>query len=64
MKLTVISLAHSEEDGFDAAPLEEFCATHRVTEWTEHFFVRDGCPQMAILLQYEGWGAQNCDETT
>ncbi len=53
MKLTVISLAYREEDGFDAGPLEEFCAAHSVSGWTEHFFMRGGYPELVLVLQYE-----------
>lgn len=56
MKLTVISLAYQEEDGFDAGPLEEFCAGHSVSGWTEHFFMRGGYPELVLVLQYEELG--------
>jgi superfamily II DNA helicase RecQ len=53
MKLTVINLFFSGEDGFDAGPLEEFCRVHEVRGWVEHFFVDGGCPRLAVVLEYE-----------
>jgi superfamily II DNA helicase RecQ len=53
MKLTVINLFHSGEDGFDAGPLEEFCRLHVVRGWVEHFFIDGGSPRLALVLQYE-----------
>ena len=50
MSLTVISCAYREEDGFDAGPLEEFCSGHSVTGWTDHVFMRAGCPELAFVL--------------
>lgn len=53
MKLTVISLAYSADAGFDAEPLEEFCATHAVAGWVDHFFVQAGKPELVVVLEYE-----------
>jgi hypothetical protein len=53
MKLTVISLAYDEATGFDAGPLEEFCNTHSVTGWVDHFFLHAGEPRLAVVLEYE-----------
>jgi ATP-dependent DNA helicase RecQ len=53
MKLTVINLFHLAEDGFDAGPLEEFCRSHDVKGWVQHFFIDGGCPRLALVLEYE-----------
>jgi superfamily II DNA helicase RecQ len=53
LKLTVISLRHDPEMGFDAAELVSFCEAHEVQAWTEHFFVNGGKPELAVILQYE-----------
>jgi superfamily II DNA helicase RecQ len=53
MKLTVINLFYSADGGFDAGALEEFCRTHEVRGWVHHFFVDGGCPQLALVLEYE-----------
>jgi hypothetical protein len=53
MKLTVINVLHTVDEGFDAGPLEEFCRGHEVRGWVEHFFVDGGCPRLALVLEYE-----------
>ena len=53
MKLTVITLWHDPEKGFDTEPLNQFCETHDVRAWVEHFFTNDGRPELAVVLQYE-----------
>ena len=57
MKLTVISLEHCDERGFDSEPLEEFCETHIVRAWVDHFFVHDGKPELAIMIEYDDHGS-------
>ena len=39
MKLTVINVLHTVDEGFDAGPLAEFCRGHEVRGWAEQFFV-------------------------
>jgi len=53
LKLTVISLRHHPDMGFDAAELVAFCEAHEVHAWAEHFFVNGGRPELAVVLQYE-----------
>ncbi len=49
--VTVISIPCTE-DGFDPAALHSFCHRHEVTAWRDHFFVCDGRPQLAVLLEH------------
>jgi len=44
LKLTVISLRHDPEIGFDVSELASFCEAHDVQAWTEHFFIDEGRP--------------------
>jgi hypothetical protein len=37
MKLTVINVLDTVDEGFDAGPLEEFCRGQEVRGWVEHF---------------------------
>lgn len=52
LRVTVLSLSHLGEEGFDAGPLEAFCREHDVTSWRDHFFVFRGIPQLAVILEY------------
>ncbi|MBD3237118.1 MAG: hypothetical protein GF330_10465 [Candidatus Eisenbacteria bacterium] len=52
LRVTVLSLSHLGEEGFDAEPLESFCREHEVTAWRDHFFVCRGRPHLAVILEY------------
>jgi hypothetical protein len=52
VKLTVIDLLFSGEEGVDAGPLEEFCPVHEVRGCFEFFF-DGGCSPLAMALGYE-----------
>jgi hypothetical protein len=53
LKLTVITLRHDPDIGFDSSELVAFCDAYEVQAWTEHFFVNGGKPVLAMVLQYE-----------
>ncbi len=53
MKLTVINLPYDELAGFDSAPLDQFCDTHMVTAWVDHFFQHGGEPHLAVIVAYD-----------
>ncbi len=53
MKLIVLNLQHSDSEGFDSTPLDEFCQTHDVKGWVNHFYISGGQPQLAIILEYQ-----------
>lgn len=53
MKLTVLNLPHTETDGFDSGPLNNFCQNHDVKGWVIHFFSPGGQPHLAVILEYQ-----------
>ena len=53
MKLKIFTLPFSGgAGGFDDGPIRDFIADREVIEWTEHFFVHDKTPYLAVLLSY------------
>ena len=53
MKLKVFTLRFScAAEGFDDRPLQEFIADKEVIEFSEHFFIHENTPYLAVLIAY------------
>ncbi|MCK4304024.1 MAG: hypothetical protein KAY24_07280 [Candidatus Eisenbacteria sp.] len=61
--MKVVSLPFVGTEGFDTEPLDSFCRDHDVTAWRDHFFICDGRPDLAVILEYrprEAWRKPEC----
>jgi hypothetical protein len=53
LKLKVFTLRFSgSTEGFDDQPLQDFIADKEVIEFSEHFFIHENSPYLAILIAY------------
>ncbi len=53
MKLKTFTFRFSEVmDGFDDKSLQEFIADKEVIEFSEHFFIHENTPYLAVILSY------------
>ncbi len=53
LELTVLNFPHTDEAGFDFGPLDDFCQTHDVKGWVNHFYISGGQPHLAVILEYQ-----------
>ena len=53
MKLKVFTLRHSPHyDGFNDQALDAFCGAHEVLSVSEHFYVHETTPTLALVVSY------------
>lgn len=59
MKIRVITLPLGEDGTFDDEPLQVLLHDRQALAVSEHFFIHDGRPTLALVVQYREPGAQD-----
>ncbi len=60
MKLRIFTFRFSEKtDGFDDKPMQEFISDKELIEFTEHFFIHNKTPYLAVLVSYRETALMN-----